>query len=85
MLEGTDAQVHFIYYTPELEEARSRGELRTTSFVRLRKRAVGQVLNVADLGDAEKLLSNSRYVIETAHELLKRGAMPTEEGWGGQA
>ena len=31
MLEGTDALVHFIYYTPELEEARSRGELRTNS------------------------------------------------------
>lgn len=26
MLEGTDARVHFIYYTPEMEEARSRGE-----------------------------------------------------------
>ena len=29
MLEGTDARVHFINYTPEIEEARSRGELRT--------------------------------------------------------
>jgi hypothetical protein len=41
------------------------------------------VLDVADLGDAEKLLSNSRYVSETAHDLLKRGAMPIEDGWGG--
>ena len=37
MLEGTDGQVHYIYYTPGMEEARSRGELRTNSFVRLRK------------------------------------------------
>ncbi|HZK82060.1 MAG TPA: hypothetical protein VFC46_13355, partial [Humisphaera sp.] len=37
MLEGTDAKIHFIHYTPEMEEARSRGELRTNSFVRLRK------------------------------------------------
>ena len=28
LLEGTDAKVHLIYYTPEMEEARSRGKLR---------------------------------------------------------
>ncbi len=83
MLEGTDARVHFIYYTPELEEARIRGELRTNSFVRLRKQAGAQMFDVADLGDAEKLLSNSHYVSEAAHELLKRGTMPIEDGWGG--
>jgi type IV secretory pathway VirD2 relaxase len=37
MLEGTDAKVHFIQYTPEMEEARSRGELRVNSFVRLQE------------------------------------------------
>jgi len=37
MLEGTDGQVHYVYYTPEMEEARSRCGLRTNSFVRLRK------------------------------------------------
>ena len=37
MLESTDAKVYFVHYTPEIEEARSRGELRTNSFVRLRK------------------------------------------------
>ena len=37
MLEGTDGQVHYVYYTPELEGARSQGGLRTNSFVRLRK------------------------------------------------
>ena len=70
MLEGTDAKVHFIQYTPEMEEARSRGELRVNSFVRLRKLsgtarldvsdlAIGSAtLEVSDLGDAEKLLKN---------------------------
>jgi len=37
MLEATDAKVHFIHYTPEMEEARSNGEMRTNSFVRLRR------------------------------------------------
>lgn len=38
LLEGTDARIHLIYYTPELEEARSRGDLGTNSFIQLRKR-----------------------------------------------
>ena len=37
MLEGTDARVHYVYYTPEMEAARNRGGLRTNSFIRLRK------------------------------------------------
>jgi hypothetical protein len=85
MLEGTDAKVHYIHYTPEVEEARSRGELRTNSFARLRKLPVDRALmvDVIDLGDAEMLLSNPRYLGETARQLLKRGIMPTEDGWGG--
>ena len=35
MLEGTDAKIHFIQYTPEMEEARRKGELRVNSFIRL--------------------------------------------------
>ena len=38
MLEGTDARVHHVYYTPEMEVARNHGGLRTNSFVRLRMR-----------------------------------------------
>jgi type IV secretory pathway VirD2 relaxase len=85
MLEGTDAKIHFIHYTPEMEEARSRGELRTNSFVRLRKLPVDWALmvDVNDLGDAEVLLNNPGHFGETARELLKRGIMPTEDGWGG--
>ena len=39
-LEGTDARVHYIYYTPEIEAARNRGALRANSFVQLRKSTV---------------------------------------------
>lgn len=85
ILEGTDAKVDFIYYTPEMDQARSRGGLRTNSFVRLPKLShVGRpILDIRDLGDAEKLLYNRRLLEENACELLKRGATPTEDGWGG--
>ena len=85
MLEGTDAKIHFIQYTPEIEEARSRGELWTNSFVRLRRLPVDRalMLEVIDLGDAEVLLNNPRHLGETVRQSLKRGVMPTEDGWGG--
>jgi hypothetical protein len=37
LLEGTDARVYYLRYTPELDEARSRGELTTNSFVVIKK------------------------------------------------
>ncbi len=85
MLEGTDAKVYFINYSREMEEARSRGEPRTNSLVRLRKQFLNGALtlDVNDLGDAEKLLTNPRHLAEKARDLLKRGIMPTEAGWGG--
>jgi type IV secretory pathway VirD2 relaxase len=82
MLEGTDAKVHFINYTQEIEEARSRGELRINSFVRLRK-LQGMRMDLDDLGDAEKLLSNRHYLSQAAREHLKRGILVAEDGWGG--
>jgi hypothetical protein len=84
MLEGTEARVHLINYTPEIEEARGRGELRTNSFVRLSRPSVGRaVIDINDLGDAEGLLSNSGYLREAARRFLMRGMMPTEDGWAG--
>ena len=85
MLEGTDAKVHFIQYTPGMEQARSRGELKTNSFIRLRKFSVGgrEMLEVNDLGDADRLLSDTRHLGEKVYELLKRGTRPTDDGWGG--
>jgi hypothetical protein len=43
----------------------------------------GRVLDIRDLGDAEKLLNNRRLLEENVRELVKRGAIPTEDGWGG--
>jgi type IV secretory pathway VirD2 relaxase len=83
MLEGTDAKVHFIQYTPEIEAARGRGEMKTNSFVRLRKLSGASILDISDLGDAEQLLRNSRHLSEEARDLLKRGFIPAEDGWGG--
>jgi type IV secretory pathway VirD2 relaxase len=81
MLEGIDAKVHFIQYTPEMEEARSRGGLGTNSFVRLKR--FGTSIDIEDLGDAEKLLKNSRHLRGTVHESLNHRIIPTEDGWGG--
>jgi hypothetical protein len=85
LLEGTDARVHMIYYTPELEDARSRGRLRTNSFIRLQKQFENgrPVLEVEDFGDSEKVLRNKRYLEGTARSLLKQGITPEEDGWGG--
>jgi hypothetical protein len=85
MLEGTDAKVHFIHYTPEMELLRADSGLRTNSFLRLRRVvANGQsVLSMQDLGDSEKVLKNRALLGENARALLKRGIMPTEHGWGG--
>jgi type IV secretory pathway VirD2 relaxase len=51
MLEGTDAKVHFIQYTPE----------------------ICLISSLIDPG----------HFSEAARDLLKRGIMPTEDGWGG--
>ena len=85
LIEGTDAKVHLVYYTPALENARSRGQLRPNSFVRLRKQFENgrPELEVDDLGDAEKILRNRRHLEATVRPLLKRGINPTEDGWGG--
>jgi hypothetical protein len=85
LLEGTDARVYLVYYTPELEEARSRGRLRANSFIRLRRQFENgrPVLEVQDMGDAELIVRNKRHLEETARSLVNRGVLPTEEGWGG--
>jgi hypothetical protein len=77
--------LHLIYYSPELEEARGRGQLRPNSFDRLRKQFENgrPVLEVGDLGDAEEILGNKRYLEATVRPLVKRGIIPAEDGWGG--
>jgi hypothetical protein len=82
MLEGTDGRVHFIQYTREMEEARSQGLMKINSFVRLR-RTVSGFIGVEDLGDAEKLLHNSRHFAEAARRFVGDERAPTDDGWGG--
>jgi type IV secretory pathway VirD2 relaxase len=85
MLEGADAKVHLIHYTPEMDRLRAEGRLRTNSFLQLRRiTASGQpAISVRDLGDSEKVLKNRTLLGENAGALLKRGIIPTEDGWGG--
>ena len=85
MLEGTDGKIHFVHYTPEIERARSEGQLRTNSFVRLRRLFVDGApsLETEDFGRADDLLNNRKYFNEAARQLIKRGIIPVEDGWGG--
>jgi hypothetical protein len=73
MLEGIDAKV------------RSNGQMRTNSFVRLRRiNPEGRpILDVQDLGDANDLLKSRGMLREKARKLLKEGIVPLQEGWGG--
>jgi type IV secretory pathway VirD2 relaxase len=85
LLEGTDARVHLLYYTPEMEDARSEGKLRVNNFVRLRRQFVnGQpLLEIHDRGNANAVLKNKAFLSDAAQRLIKRGVIPAEEGWGG--
>jgi hypothetical protein len=70
MLEGTDAKVHFIQYTPAMELLRADGGLRTNSFLRLRRlSANGQpAFDVQDFGDSEKVLNNRALLVLLGHK-----------------
>jgi type IV secretory pathway VirD2 relaxase len=85
LLEGTDAKVHFMPYTPEMEEARSQGGLRTNSFITMRKLFVaGQpLIEIEELGHSETVLTNGRLLRGIGQLLLKNGNVPNEDGWGG--
>ena len=85
MLEGTDGRIHFIHYTPEMEAARARGELRSNSFARLRRVLVDEepTIQVQDFGDSEAILDNRRHLKQKAQSMLKQGILPLEDGWGG--
>ncbi|MGC4052855.1 MAG: DUF3363 domain-containing protein [Paludibaculum sp.] len=85
LLEGTDAKVHLIYYTPEMEQARRRGMLRSNSFVRLQKQFENgsPALEVVDYGDAERVLKDRRNFVCRAKAMAARGPLPSVGGWGG--
>ncbi len=85
LLEGTDARVHLIYHTPEMEEARSRGRLKTNSFVRLQKQFENgrPVLEITDHGNADTVLRNRKHLEERARALMRAGVALGNEAWGG--
>ena len=85
ILEGTDARLHYVYYTPEIEAARNCGELRTNSFVQLRKSsAEGRpALEIDDMGDSDALLRNNGKLRQLGQRLIRSGIIPQDDGWGG--
>jgi type IV secretory pathway VirD2 relaxase len=85
MLEGTDARIHHVSYTPEMEAARNRGGLRTNSFVRLRKvfKDGRPAVEIDDMGDSEAILRDDRHFRGKAQRLIRRGIVPQEDGWNG--
>lgn len=85
MLEGTDARVHYVHYTPEIEAARARGGLRTNAFIQLRNLTVDghTVLEIEDMGDSEALLRNNRKLHQIGQRLMRAGFVPEDEGWNG--
>jgi type IV secretory pathway VirD2 relaxase len=86
LLEGTDARLHHVYYTPEIHRARSLGKLQINSFIRLRRifsENGRPELAIDDLGDCEKVLRNQHYFQDAARRLISRGIVPTEDGWTG--
>ncbi len=64
LLEGTDARVHYIYYTPAMEAARNRGGLKTNAFIRLRGVPTDghPTVKIVKFGDAELMLRNKLHL-----------------------
>ncbi len=85
LVEGTDARVHYVPYTAEIESVRSRGQLTTNSFVRLRRLFVDgkPILEAEDLGSSDEIVKNRRHLRETARLFHSRGTRPPVDGWGG--
>ena len=86
MLEGTDGQVHYVYYTPELESARAATAvcepIRSCGFENCSLRATRRCRSTR-LGDSESILRNKGYLRDTAQRLIRRGIVPQEDGWTG--
>jgi hypothetical protein len=87
LLEGTDGRVYYLPSTTELDEARSRGELTTTSFVVITKTVDEERkrrIVAANLGEADALLQDRGHFRSLAKRLLQRGIVPfDDERWDG--
>ena len=65
---------------------------QSTAIIGMRKREFGEVggkpivmqtLETEDLGNSENVLRDQRHLADTAQKLIKRGVVPTQDGWGG--
>lgn len=86
LLEGTDARVHFIYHTPEVSNAWGKGKLRPNAFVRFRRfsGAAGRpVVEISDLGDAERLLRNKGHFQSIVNGMNQDIGSLSEQLWSG--
>jgi type IV secretory pathway VirD2 relaxase len=85
LLEGTDAKVHLIYHTQEIEDARRAGKLAVNNFVRLEKRFADGIPHIEtfDYGDADALLKNRGLMNKQALTLLRQGITLDKDLWGG--
>jgi hypothetical protein len=84
LLEGTDAKVHLIYHTQEIEEARRGGKLAVNNFVRFEKRFADRIphIEISDYGDADALLANRGLMDKQAQTLLRQGITLDQDLWG---
>jgi hypothetical protein len=86
LLEGTDAKIHFIYHTPEVAAAWAAGKMRPNSFVRFR-RLFGTdgrpLVEIADLGDAERLLQKKAHFRAAVRAAKKHEEPQHEQAWSG--
>jgi type IV secretory pathway VirD2 relaxase len=85
LLEGTDAKVHLVYHTQEIEEARRAGKLAVNNFVHLEKRFADRSpqIEISDYGDADALLKNRGLMNKQAQTLLRQGIAVDQDLWGG--
>jgi hypothetical protein len=87
ILEGTDAKVHYVDASNvDIQTARCAGQLKVNSFARLHRRG-RSLINIEDLGNAEKLLANPAHFREAADRLLHAGKTPPTaiaQGWLGR-
>jgi type IV secretory pathway VirD2 relaxase len=85
LLEGVDERIHLLRQSPEIMEARRKGQLRVNSFVRIQKYAAGgrPFVSVQDLGNSWKLLQNDAYFRHAATRLIRNGVQHVDCCWGG--
>jgi hypothetical protein len=87
ILEGTDAKLHYVEASNlDIQTARCAGQLRVNSFARLHRRG-RSLVDIEDLGNAEKLLANPAHFRDAADRLMHAGKTPPTaiaQGWLGR-